>query len=295
MLHPSHYRYAYLAATPSTMDVIVTAMQEGGAPGLVVQAATQTQGRGRDDGATGKARSWTSIPGNLMFSVAVARPVDEHPRVIDFAAAQAVIKAAQHFLPQQALMHKYPNDVMVASAAGVNYKIAGILQEFIPGRADVVNLGIGVNLIGAPERSLLRIDADYQAGSLSAYGLPLTVTPQLFLQEVLAQFDAHLVRYRATAMPEVMRSIQFLPPDHATIMLQPRLGGVEMPVNFVGFAVRAEQDGLGRYPLVVEQDGVLRDLPYRDYALRAATAADLAVRPTLQTETPHFLRPGSGN
>jgi biotin-(acetyl-CoA carboxylase) ligase len=285
---PLHYRYDYLAAAPSTMDVVATAMQDGAPPGLVVQAATQTQGRGRDDGATGKPRSWTSIPGNLMFGVAVARSANEHPRVIDFAAAQAVIKAAQHFLPQLALVHKYPNDVMVSAADGVNHKIAGILQEFIPGRADVVNLGIGVNLIGAPERSLLRADADYQAGSLSAYGLPPTVTPQLFLQEVLAQFDAHLARYRAASMPDVMRSIQFLPPDHVTIMLQPRLGGAETPVNFVGFAVRTEQDGLGRYPLVVEQDGVLRDLPYRDYALRAATATDLAVRPTAQTEPPHF-------
>lgn len=270
------------------MDVVAAAMQEGTAPGLVVQAAAQTQGRGRDDGATGKPRSWTSIPGNLMFSVAVARPVDEHPRVIDFAAAQAVIKATQYFLPQQALVHKYPNDVMVTSADGVNYKIAGILQEFIPGRSDVVNLGVGVNLIGAPDHSLLRADANYEAGSLFAYGLPATVTPQIFLQEVLAQFDALLARYRTTAMPEVMRSIQFLPPDHTTIMLQPRLGGVETPANFVGFFVRAERDGLARYPLVVEQDGVLHDLPYRDYALRAATAGDLAVRPTAQTEPSRF-------
>ena len=108
-----------------------------GAPhGTLVTAAEQSAGRGR------QGRTWSAPAGSsLLLSVVLRDP----PQMLPLAAAVAVAEVVG-----EAALIKWPNDVVVGSAAGRRWpaaraKVAGILVE---GRLQErwAVLGIGLNV-----------------------------------------------------------------------------------------------------------------------------------------------------
>ena len=123
----------------------------------------QTAGRGR------RNRAWISPRGNLAASmlevVTVAPPV---AATFGFVAGVAVVQALRSFFVEAEL--KWPNDVLLRGA-----KLSGIgleAESLAEGRMAVV-IGIGVNIVGAPQ------GVPYPAISLAEAGFTLSAR-QLF-------------------------------------------------------------------------------------------------------------------
>lgn len=132
----------------------------------------QTAGRGR------RARAWASPRGNFHATL-VMRPTEAASVVAlrSFAASLALRDALAALTGlDAALMLKWPNDVLLNGG-----KVAGILLESISTGAGVSHLaiGIGVNLIAAPDPSLLEPGALPAVAVLHEAGQ--RVTPQAFL------------------------------------------------------------------------------------------------------------------
>jgi BirA family biotin operon repressor/biotin-[acetyl-CoA-carboxylase] ligase len=101
-------------------------------------AREQHAGKGR------QGRSWVSAAGNFYGSTLVElRSGDPSAQSLSLAAGLALVEAIDVALPAQALMLKWPNDVML-----LGKKLAGILLER---SGDRVVVGFGVNLATAPE------------------------------------------------------------------------------------------------------------------------------------------------
>lgn len=139
----------------STNDEARRLAAAGAAHGTVVHADEQTAGRGR------LARRWFSPPGNLYVSIilrvehAAARGVE-----LGFVAALAVADAVDALLPAHTRAAcKWPNDVLVRGG-----KIAGILLE---NDGDAVVLGIGVNVLHAPEGVSYKVSTIVGCGGLA--------------------------------------------------------------------------------------------------------------------------------
>ena len=110
-------------------------------------ALEQEGGKGR------QGRPWVSAPGNFFGStLVVLRPGDPPAQTLSLAAGLALIEAVDAAVPAQALMLKWPNDLML-----MGRKLAGILLER---SGDRVAVGFGVNLASAPQL------ADRQAATL---------------------------------------------------------------------------------------------------------------------------------
>lgn len=101
-------------------------------------AREQHAGKGR------QGRSWVSAAGNFYGStLVVLRSGDPSAQSLSLAAGLALVEAVDVAVPGQALMLKWPNDVML-----LGKKLAGILLER---SGDRVVVGFGVNLATAPE------------------------------------------------------------------------------------------------------------------------------------------------
>jgi len=98
----------------------------------------QDAGRGR------QGREWVSEAGNFFGSTMVALAEgDPAPQSISLVAGLALIEAVDIVVPNQPLMLKWPNDLMLGTA-----KLAGILLER---SGDRVVVGFGLNLASAPK------------------------------------------------------------------------------------------------------------------------------------------------
>ena len=158
----------------STSDEARRLAAEGAPPGLVVTAAEQTAGRGR------QGRGWASPVGNLYASVLLALtvPPARLPE-LGFVAAVAVATTLTGFLPDGAISLKWPNDVLARGA-----KISGLLVEQAE---EMAILGMGINLAVAPA------DTPYPATTLAAEGA--VVTPDAALERLLEALGAVLARW----------------------------------------------------------------------------------------------------
>ncbi|KHK99615.1 biotin--acetyl-CoA-carboxylase ligase [Microbacterium mangrovi] len=133
-------RVEIVPATGSTnADLVAAAAADPGAlPHLAVLLThDQTGGRGRLD------RTWVAGPGRAL-AVSVLVRVSAIPVAargwIPLAAGAAMTHAVAAQLPQHSVRMKWPNDVLVDGN-----KICGILAEVVPGDADAVVIGSGVN------------------------------------------------------------------------------------------------------------------------------------------------------
>jgi BirA family biotin operon repressor/biotin-[acetyl-CoA-carboxylase] ligase len=120
----------------------------------------QEAGRGR------QGRAWVSAPGNFYGSTLVQlHPGNPPAPTLSLAASLALIEAIDVAVPGQALMLKWPNDVLL-----LGKKLAGILLERSGVRAAV---GFGVNLGTAPDLP------DRTSASLNAQIAPEAFAPLL--------------------------------------------------------------------------------------------------------------------
>ena len=136
---------------------------------------TQDAGRGR------KGREWVSETGNFFGSTLVTLSSgDPAPQSLSLAAGLALLEAVDVAVPDQALMLKWPNDLMLG-----NSKLAGILLERT---GDRVVVGFGINLCSAPK--LDGRDAAALNGALS---------PQAFAPLLAASFARMLSLWRSSS------------------------------------------------------------------------------------------------
>jgi BirA family biotin operon repressor/biotin-[acetyl-CoA-carboxylase] ligase len=113
---------------------------EAGAPhGLVVTAAEQTAGRGR------QGRTWTAPPGKALLYSAIVRPLDERHLLLPLSVPLAVCEAAEELEPGIECRVKWPNDIWIDGR-----KLAGVLIEAKPQDGWAV-IGVGLNLSIAPD------------------------------------------------------------------------------------------------------------------------------------------------
>lgn len=100
-------------------------------------AREQSAGKGR------QGRAWVGGAGNFFGSTLVeVRPGDPPASSLSLAAGLALIEAIDVAVPGQALMLKWPNDLLLGGE-----KLAGILLERSGER---IVAGFGVNLASAP-------------------------------------------------------------------------------------------------------------------------------------------------
>ena len=114
--------------------------EAGGEDGLWLRADRQTAGRGR------QGRDWSSPSGNFYGSTLVRlRPGDPMAATLALVAAVAIEAAVRSCLPDigTRLALKWPNDLLIDGA-----KLSGILLERT---GDAVVIGMGINLVSAPE------------------------------------------------------------------------------------------------------------------------------------------------
>lgn len=139
----------------------------------------QTAGRGR------RARPWASPRGNFHATL-LMQPKEPAEQVAlrSFAAALALRQAlvALSGLPS-AFALKWPNDVLLNGG-----KVAGILLESAGAGQGVAHLaiGVGVNLIGAPDQSQVEPGALLPVSILGETGL--RIEPETFLDTLAAAY-----------------------------------------------------------------------------------------------------------
>jgi BirA family transcriptional regulator, biotin operon repressor / biotin---[acetyl-CoA-carboxylase] ligase len=146
----------------STSDEAMRLAREGAAHGTVVHADQQTAGRGR------LTRRWLSPPGNLYASIVLRLDAPTSRSVeIGFVAALAVADAIEAMLPRQTRATlKWPNDVLVHDG-----KISGILLEQSD---DALILGIGVNVLHAPDGMPYQVSTIAGSGGIATVDFTLT-------------------------------------------------------------------------------------------------------------------------
>ena len=165
--------------TDSTNNECKKMAENGSAEGLIVQALSQSLGRGR------RGRSWSSPKGNLYFSMLLKPKCSVSKALgISFVSAVAMCDSLGALLPPMVEVRvKWPNDILINQR-----KCCGFLVESSSdsnGNVKWVIMGAGVNVESFPE------NVDYPATSLSFEG-----SPNLALREVLLSFLRHFKRWK---------------------------------------------------------------------------------------------------
>ena len=148
-------------------------------------ADVQTAGRGR------QGREWFDGLGNFMGSTVVQQRFgDLEPHTLALVSGLAVFEAMAWHAPDSAeLKLKWPNDLLAGDA-----KLAGILLERV---ADATVVGIGVNLVSAPEI------LDRKTASLKQLGG--SVTRDVFAADLAKSFETELDRWRSFGLAPLVK------------------------------------------------------------------------------------------
>jgi BirA family transcriptional regulator, biotin operon repressor / biotin---[acetyl-CoA-carboxylase] ligase len=149
-------------------------------------AYRQTAARGR------RGRAWAMPAGN--FAATLVMPVTGGPgqaALRSFTASLALADALAVVAgPHARIALKWPNDVLLNGG-----KVAGILLEGIGPDAGHLAVGIGVNLIHAPDAVSVEKDAMRPVSLVGETGL--TVAPDAFLTPLAAAFARWEAVFRA--------------------------------------------------------------------------------------------------
>jgi BirA family biotin operon repressor/biotin-[acetyl-CoA-carboxylase] ligase len=164
----SGYRLAAFDQLGSTNAEALSRAREGERGPMWFATTRQTAGRGR------RQRAWIAPPGNLACSI--LEVVDVSPAIaatLGFVAGLALADALSGVSVEAAARTnggldfrlKWPNDVVV-----LEKKLAGILleAEALPGDGLAVVVGIGTNVVSAPEGT------PTSAVSLASLGISIT-------------------------------------------------------------------------------------------------------------------------
>lgn len=185
-----YWKIENFAVLPSTQDLVKDRALEGEDEGLVVQALTQSDGRGRH------GNEWFSPMGNLHMSV-LLRPLctADLAGQISFIVALAVSAAMDEFIaPGHKKTLKWPNDILIDGK-----KCAGILleSELSPkGLVGHLVVGMGVNILSAPEGRICIKDV--------AGGGRLAVHP--FRDRVLYYLDTYYTAWKAEGFAPIRKA-----------------------------------------------------------------------------------------
>jgi len=230
----------YLHETGSTNADLLDRLRAGDAApeGHWLVADRQTDGRGR------QGRDWFDGIGNFMGSTLVRRRAGDPPiETLFLVAGLAAYEALVWHAPQHVDVRlKWPNDLMADGA-----KIVGILIE---GVTDAFVVGIGVNLVCAPDVPGRRVAA------LSDFGT--APDRNLFADDIARSFATELERWRLAGTASLIR--RWSAAAHAP--------GTRLEVHEPGRGVvTGSFDGLA-------EDGALR-LKLADGAMRVIHAGDV--------------------
>ena len=152
---------------------------------VVVQAKTQTAGRGR------QGRSWQSLNGNLFFSVALEFDM-QFLGVLVFMSALSVLQTIKLFSQKAAVQLKWPNDVLLN-----NKKVSGILLE--KGQGLYMIIGIGVNIEKSPD------DTQVLYPTTSLREAQINTSADAFLQNYLRCFSRNMDLYTQNGAEAIYR------------------------------------------------------------------------------------------
>ncbi|SMX36562.1 biotin--[acetyl-CoA-carboxylase] ligase [Maliponia aquimaris] len=145
-----------------------------------ILALRQTAARGR------RGRPWVNPEGN--FAATLVMPMSEppdHAALRSFVAALALYDALEAVIGTRAgLSLKWPNDVLLNGG-----KLAGILLESAGGPRGWLAIGVGVNLLAAPDAAQVEPGAVPPVSLLVETGV--RVTPERFLDALAASFARH--------------------------------------------------------------------------------------------------------
>ena len=185
----------------STNQQLLVAAESGASAGQVYATCAQAAGRGR------RGRHWLAEPGNsLAFSLLWTFPAEPQrlqglPLLVGLAVVDALVALKAHpSLNGTVLGLKWPNDVMLHRAAGMDAKVGGILVESTTRRSAkggpelAVIIGVGLNC--RTSESLQQQIPDQSIGSLSEF-FPTAVSPEVLLTPVLEGLQRALVGFEA--------------------------------------------------------------------------------------------------
>ena len=156
---PPGFNLVVLETVGSTNDEARQRAENGAPDGTLIQARTQTDGRGR------RGRNWVSPVGNLYMSL-ILRPdcFAAAGLEVSFVSAIAMCDTIGSVLPPMITVTvKWPNDVLVNGR-----KVAGILLESASGSTGKLRwlvVGLGVNIEHFPRNT------EYPATSLHFEGV----------------------------------------------------------------------------------------------------------------------------
>lgn len=189
----------------------------GSAPeGFWLRAERQTGGVGR------RGRKWQSPQGNLFCSTVVdMRPGDPEPSSLSFVAGLAVHAAIRHFLPDVAMLLKWPNDVLVSDA-----KICGILLERVKNQ---IVVGIGVNVAQAPQVEGRAVTSLKKEGA--------TTDTAAFLEQLAKEFASWVKLWRETGLACILEEWQMLAHPVGMAVTTSDDGGDKISGEFAGLTV----------------------------------------------------------
>ena len=196
----------------------------------------QTAGKGR------QGRTWVTETGNFFGSTLVVVANGGPPaQSLSLVAGLAVIEAVDAAVPNQQLLLKWPNDLLLGEA-----KLAGILLER---QGERVVVGFGVNLATAPEIP----------GRLAGH-LNGRISPQAFAPLLASSMARMLMLWRSSDPEDFARA--WLARAHAI--------GTSLKVHGSDAGeIAGRFDG-------IEADGTLR-LRLPDGSVRAIHAADVSL------------------
>ncbi|HYK93976.1 MAG TPA: biotin--[acetyl-CoA-carboxylase] ligase [Thermoplasmata archaeon] len=124
----------------STQRIALSLARSGAAPGSVVVADRQDDGRGRLD------RRWESPEGGLYLSVLLPLPASG-ATLLPLAMGSALADSLGPYSARPLL--KWPNDLLVVDPPRPARKLAGVLVDAVPdapaGATAVVGVGVNVN------------------------------------------------------------------------------------------------------------------------------------------------------
>ncbi|MEL7689749.1 biotin--[acetyl-CoA-carboxylase] ligase [Citromicrobium bathyomarinum] len=149
-------------------------------------ADRQSAGRGR------QGRGWQDGHGNFMGSTIVRTQPGQPPaHTLSLLAAVALFDTIHALLQRpHRLVLKWPNDLLIGDA-----KLSGILLE---AERDAVVIGIGVNLVSAPDLP------DRKSAALTQFGP--APDRDAFAETLAAHFATELQRWRTYGLEPLIRS-----------------------------------------------------------------------------------------
>ncbi len=152
------HRIIRLAETTSTNSDAMRLALAGEELPLWVVAERQTGGRGRS------GRTWSSAPGNLQTSVAIASTAPlAQAGELALIAGVALIDAVRKISAAAPVSLKWPNDVLIGRAKAGGVLVESTTARGAPGFVGVI--GFGLNVVSHPE------DLSASAASLAAHGI----------------------------------------------------------------------------------------------------------------------------